>query len=205
MNKSVILHTTTCMSNRHMVDLQAFMRGKLKLKGNMAIAMKLNTVLDAARKAGKSPAPSSTSPAPTKVAPAPAAPVKLEKSSAPPASSLKSQPLFDAIALAVRADGPTFVKKVNGVIQFNVTLGSAAAPAAVYLLDLKSGTGSVTTNPKAGGPTPDITITIADDDFVALADGKLNPQAVSLPFSCLCCIAIRNKSLVHGNIVCRPS
>lgn len=32
-----------------MLCLQAFMQGKIKIKGNMALAMKLNSVLAAAR------------------------------------------------------------------------------------------------------------------------------------------------------------
>ena len=42
-------------------------------------------------------------------------------------------------------------------------------------LDLKNGTGAVTEGTKAA----DLTVTVSDDDFVLLAEGKLNPQQVS--------------------------
>lgn len=85
-------------------------------------------------------------------------------------SSLKSAPLFDAIADGVRADGPALAKKVNGVIQFNIK------PDGVWTVSLKKGAeGAV----HAGAPKqgkPDLTLTVSDDDFVKLADGKLNAQ-----------------------------
>lgn len=142
---------------------QAFMRGKLKFKGNLAMAMKLNTVLDAARKG-----------APTKAAAAGAGAAAPSSASSP---ALQSQPLFDAIALAIRADGASLVKKVGGVIAFSVLAKPGdAKPAAVFTLELKSGAGGFTAGPGVG--SPDLTITIADEDFVALSDGKLNAQTV---------------------------
>jgi len=168
---------------------QAFMRGKLKLKGNMAIAMKLNTVLDAARKAAPGGAPAAKPAPAAAAAPAPAA---APKAAAPAASAggVKSGVLFDAIGAAIRSDGAALVAKVGGVIQFNITAGSAT-PAAIFVLDLKRGSGAMSTGaPAAGAPAADLTITVADDDFVALADGKLNPQTAFM----------RGKLKIKGNM-----
>lgn len=134
---------------------QAFMKGLIKIKGNMGLAMKLNVVVAATRnfikKNGATAAPKAA---------APAAP----KAAAP--TALKSAELFRLIGAAVAADGPALAKKVNGVIQFVITPGGA------WHLDLKSASPAVS----AGEKKADVTITVSDDDFVAIATGKLNPQ-----------------------------
>jgi len=53
------------------------------------------------------------------------------------------------------------------VIQFNVTPGGA------WVVDLKNGTGSVR---EGTDKSADVTLTVSDEDFVALANGALNPQ-----------------------------
>ncbi|OQR82234.1 hypothetical protein ACHHYP_16346 [Achlya hypogyna] len=136
----------------------AFMKGKIKVKGNMGLAMKLSAVTNATKvylakqkKASTSPAAASTAAA---AAPAPAA------------SGLKSTALFAAIGEAVKTQGPQLVSKVKGTIQFNISPGGA------WFLDLKNGSGSLVT----GSKPADLTINVADEDFVAIADGKLNAQ-----------------------------
>lgn len=150
---------------------QAFMKGKLKLKGNMAIAMKLNAVLDAARKAGVSIPSASTGAA---AASAPAAPAAAAaKPAAKPAAAAggtKTAPVFEAIRFAIEEDGASLVKKVGGVIQFNIT--GAGAPVS-YALDLKNGKGSLA---NGEAKSPDLTLTVSDDDFFAMSTGSLNPQ-----------------------------
>ncbi len=117
-----------------------------QVKGNMGLAMKLNGVIAAARKA-------------TAGAPKPTA-----------GPALKSKPLFDEMAKAVSAQGASLVKKVNGVIQFNVKGADGAVVG--YNVDLKNGSGKLT---QCSGKS-DLTLKISDDHFVALAAGKLNPQ-----------------------------
>jgi hypothetical protein len=46
-----------------------------------------------------------------------------------------------------------------------------------WIVDLKNGDGKVE---QGIAKTPNCTITISDDDFVALSEGKLNPQQVRL-------------------------
>lgn len=138
---------------------QAFMKGLVKIKGNMGLAMKLNVVTAATReymkKNGGAAAPAA----------APAAAAAAPKAAEGP--KLKSAVVFRAIADAIKADGPAIAKKVNGVIQFKITPGGA------WNLDLKSASPAVTEGVKKA----DVTITVADDDFIAIATGKLNAQS----------------------------
>jgi len=46
-------HLVCVVTNPPCVPLQAFMRGKLKVKGNMGLAMKLGTVIKAAKSRSK--------------------------------------------------------------------------------------------------------------------------------------------------------
>lgn len=178
---------------------QAFMKGKLKLKGSMPVAMKVQKVMDAARKAATEvqPTPSGASSVPatprggatsTATSAGSAASASSELAAAGPV--LKSRAVFDAIGLAVKNDGASLVKKVNGVIQFVICEGSPSGRVlATHLLDLKTGTGSLRQLPSssssssqaasgtaAASPKPDLTLTLSDDDMHLLAGGKLNPQ-----------------------------
>eukprot|EP00058_Branchiostoma_floridae_P005318 XP_002590806.1 hypothetical protein BRAFLDRAFT_125738 [Branchiostoma floridae] len=68
---------------------------------------------------------------------------------------------------------PDLVKKVNAIFQWNITKNKKQA--AQWTVDLKTGSGSVYQGtPKQG--KPDTTITMSDEDFVALVSGKLNGQ-----------------------------
>ena len=87
-------------------------------------------------------------------------------SSSSAGSKLKSAPLFAAIADAIKKDGASFVKKVKGIIVFDLK-------DAQWTVDLKNGTGSVT---EGRAKKSDITITVSDENFVKMASGKLNPQ-----------------------------
>lgn len=151
----------------------AFMRGKLKIKGNMGLAMKLGAVIEAAKKAGISAAPAAGA------APAAAAP---SAAAAAAASSPGTAALGDLEA-ALKTQGPELVKRVKGVVVFKLT-----KPDSTWTLDLKTGAGSL----KRAEPTgrADITITVADTDFAALAAGKLKPQAAFM----------RGKLKVKGNM-----
>lgn len=144
---------------------QAFMKGKIKVKGNMALAMKLKMVFDATRTFSGATAPA--------IAPAKSAVAQEHASVKEAPSKLKSALIFAFIGKAIVANGAELVKKTNGVFQFHITTTTKGEPDGAWLLDLKNGSGSLTTS----SSTPaDITITISDDDFVALSQGKLTPQ-----------------------------
>ena len=85
------------------------------------------------------------------------------------AAGLKSAPVFAGMAEAVKKQGASLVKKVKGVIVFDIGPGQAA-----YTVDLKNGSGSVT---EGKGAKADLTISVSDDNFAAMAAGKLNAQS----------------------------
>ena len=75
--------------------------------------------------------------------------------------------MFEDMKKSVNAET---AKKVNAIFQWNITKDGAAA--GVWTVDLKNGNGSVYTGEakeKAG-----CTLTVSDDDFVALASGKMD-------------------------------
>lgn len=57
---------------------------------------------------------------------------------------------------------------MNGVIQFNIT-----DPETKWVVDLKSGNGRVY---RGEAERANLTISVTDDNFSKLAEGKLNPQ-----------------------------
>ncbi|KAK4688424.1 hypothetical protein P7C73_g1684, partial [Tremellales sp. Uapishka_1] len=62
------------------------------------------------------------------------------------------------------------IKKTNGLFQLNVK--NSEGKEAVWVIDLKN-KGEVTKGP---AKKPDVSMTLSDDTFIALADGKLNGQ-----------------------------
>jgi putative sterol carrier protein len=149
---------------------KAFMTNKLKVKGNMMLAMKLDGVLKQIRTAPA--APSGT----------PAAPVAPAASSNGSSSNLElagfeSSAVFKRIAddfgALSPADRKSQIQKVKAVFQFNVKNGDGKVQT--WSLDLKNGDGEVIKG-AFEGKKPDIQIDVADADFVALSQGKLNGQ-----------------------------
>mmetsp|Transcript_1527 Transcript_1527/g.2026 ORF Transcript_1527/g.2026 Transcript_1527/m.2026 type:complete len:242 (+) Transcript_1527:111-836(+) len=124
-----------------------FMQGKVKIQGNMALVMKLDKIPKSA------PAASSAAPA----------------ASASVDSSLKSSAVFDELAKRIAAN-PDLVQAVGGVYQFEISKGNTKQS---WTVDLKNGKGSV----KPGvAEKADCVLTLGDDDFVGMMQGKLNSQ-----------------------------
>ena len=138
----------------------AFMNGKLKIKGDMGLAMKLETLTKGMPKPSASSAPAASAPAAAAAAPA----------ASSGASDFKAQAVFDALSKRVGSEGAALVSKVNGVFEFDL---AANGKRQSWTVDLKSQTPSVKTG-KQG--TPNVTLSMNDEDFVALMTGKLNPQ-----------------------------
>ncbi|KAL7752564.1 hypothetical protein RI367_002098 [Sorochytrium milnesiophthora] len=144
---------------------KAFMQGKIKVKGNMMLATRLDGVLKTAKPVS-SPAPSA--------APAakPATPANASSLTVP---GVASSQVFSQIKAGLtsmsEAERTALVQKTKAVYQFNIKSDSSANS---FTLDLKNGSGDVFTGTKAG-VKPDITITIADKDF-AFMSGKLKIQ-----------------------------
>ncbi|EEY69755.1 uncharacterized protein PITG_06241 [Phytophthora infestans T30-4] len=134
---------------------QAFMKGLVKIKGNMGLAMKLNVVLAATRNYMKK---KNTGAKPAGAAPAATVPETT--------GGLNAKEIFRLLGEVVAKDGAAMTKKVKGIIQFDIT------GAGKWNLDLKSATPALT----EGSKKADVTFTINDADFVAIAMGKLNAQ-----------------------------
>ena len=67
--------------------------------------------------------------------------------------------------------GPEAVAKVKGVFRFDITENKKVVKT--WTADLKNGDGSLV---EGEGTKPDVTITVADADFVKLAAGELDAQ-----------------------------
>merc|ERR1712098_339654 len=81
---------------------------------------------------------------------------------------MKSQALFDMILAGIKDKGPEMVKKGGAVFQLVISDGG---PNGKLVLDLKNGSGSARVGEE---PKADVTITMADADMVAMAEGKLD-------------------------------
>jgi len=102
-------------------------------------------------------------------------------SSAPSASSsagksdsvkLKSSPVFEVMDKVVKGN-PALLKKVNAVYQFNL---KHAGGVATYTVDVKNQATVGVHSGKLQGVKPDCTITMSDDDYLAMSTGTLNPM-----------------------------
>ena len=128
----------------------AFMKGLLKIKGDMGLAMKLEAITK-----GNTNAPA---PAPPAAAPSAAG------------AEFKAQTVFDVLAKRITTEGPALVAKVNGIFEFDL---AANGKRQSWTVDLKTASPSVQSG-KVG--TPNVTLSMNDEDFVSLMTGKLNPQ-----------------------------
>ena len=84
------------------------------------------------------------------------------------ADTMKSKALFDKMTAAVKTQGADLVKMGGAVFQFVISDGGAEGK---FVLDLKNGSGKAEAGEDASA---DCTITIADADMVAMADGSLD-------------------------------
>jgi NAD(P)-dependent dehydrogenase (short-subunit alcohol dehydrogenase family)/putative sterol carrier protein len=140
----------------------AFMKGLLKIKGDMGLAMKLEALTKGM---------SATAPKAAAAAPAAAAAAAAAAPATASSSDFKAQAVFDALSKRIASEGPALVSKVNGIFEFD--LAGANGKRQSWTVDLKSSSPSVQSG-KVG--TPNVTLSLNDDDFVALMTGKLNPQ-----------------------------
>lgn len=99
--------------------------------------------------------------------------------------ALQSDSVFDMMKKRIAAN-PERVKKIGGVFQYNITKDGSTV--ASWTVDLKNAT-LYQGQPQAG--KPDCTLTLADEDMVQIASGKLSPQTAF----------IKGKLKVAGNIM----
>jgi sterol carrier protein 2 len=95
---------------------------------------------------------------------------RVEASPASAASDFKSSVVFKEIETKLKEDGGQYVKKINGIFCFKVKSGDKEG---VWVVDVKNGNGSVKFDPQGKG---DATISMDDDNLLALMTGQLNPQ-----------------------------
>ncbi|KAJ2784179.1 hypothetical protein H4R18_001306 [Coemansia javaensis] len=160
-----------------------FMSGRVKIKGNMMLGMKLEPLLKHFQNLAKSlPAP------PAAGATAAAAPAAAAAAADAPAAAAdivvpgyEGSRVFGQIAQALGADEAkrqALLKSTNAVFQIDL---SAAQGTKSWVLNLKPGTaadgivlpGTAAANKKAAG----VTLMLTDADFVDLASGKLTGQS----------------------------
>lgn len=98
--------------------------------------------------------------------------------------SFKSEAVFGGFRKAIENDA-SLVSKVKGIFKYEIT--NAAGDKKTWVVNLKEGNGSVT----EGDGKADCTITIKDDDFISLVNGKVNPQMAFM----------QGKLKVKGNIM----
>jgi len=85
-------------------------------------------------------------------------------------NDFKSKAVFDEIENQLKQNGAEYVKKINGIFCFKLKSGDKEG---VWVVDAKNGQGSVSFDPAGKG---DVTISMEDDNLLALMSGKLNPQ-----------------------------
>jgi len=128
-----------------------FMQGKLKIQGNMGLAMKLDKL-------------------PRKKDQPASAPKSASTPSTSTGSGLKSVAVFEELSKRI-ASNPGFVQQIGGIYQFDIT--GANGKSQSWNVDLKNGKGTVA---EGKSDKAECTLTIGDDDFVGMMTGKLNSQ-----------------------------
>ncbi|CAJ0608987.1 unnamed protein product [Cylicocyclus nassatus] len=88
-------------------------------------------------------------------------------------SHIKCSPLFKEMNDGVKED-PASVKNVKAIILYILTDGTKEL--GKFTLDFKSASPSVYYGDVKNGEKATVTVTVADNDFLEIASGKLNPQ-----------------------------
>ncbi|XP_019851926.1 PREDICTED: non-specific lipid-transfer protein-like [Amphimedon queenslandica] len=97
--------------------------------------------------------------------------IKTTVSSSTTGATMKCTPFFDEVETRMKTEGSSMVKKIKGSFLFKITGGDGKVHE--WLVDLKSGSGSVT---KGTGLKGDCTIIMKDGDFMDMITGKIGAQ-----------------------------
>jgi len=141
--------------------MSAFTQKKVKITGNMGIAMKLNQVFSSV--AGKTPTKN------------PSSSESSSKSGLTATTTThKSGKFFEDIDAKIKQEGNVMCGKVNAIIGFEISCDGAKTLS--YYFDLKNKPGCVGVND--GSVKPECTISISDEDLLSILAGKLNMMTV---------------------------
>ncbi|XP_071540167.1 peroxisomal multifunctional enzyme type 2 isoform X2 [Panulirus ornatus] len=112
----------------------------------------------------------------------------VDEDSAPTHLQLASSVVFQEISQRL-ASAPGMAEKVRAVFLWNINKDKKLVTQ--WTLDLKNGPGLVYEGAPRNGEKPDVTLTLEDDDMVALVTGKINAQKAF----------ISGKLKVSGNVM----
>lgn len=133
----------------------AFMTGKLKIRGNVILAQKMQVVLSTLKKTSKTQKGQ----------------VATSKLSA--SSEFAADKAFAELKKRIGKDTGTLARKVSGTYCFKVKKGDLVRS---WVVDMRSTSSPVREIPSGEKATGDCIIKIADDNLVLLMSGKLDPQ-----------------------------
>jgi len=128
-----------------------FMQGKLKIQGNMGLAMKLDKI----PKVRGEDKPAASGPA-------------ASSSSSSSSGGSPTDQVFSELGKRIAAN-PSLIQQIGGIYQFNLSSGGKTTS---WTVDIKNAPGSV----KQGAGKADCTLTSSEEDFVGMMSGKLNSQ-----------------------------
>lgn len=97
-------------------------------------------------------------------------PTSSSNSSSSSNTTHKSAKFFKDIEDRIKTEGKALVSKINAIIGFDVKTSNGQN--YFYIVDLKNGSGAVLLN--SNSLKPEVTISISDDDLLAIMNGKLN-------------------------------
>ena len=146
------------VSSGQLSSQSAFAKGLLKLRGNMGLAIKFNTVLEAARRR-MAAAPANAGLAQAADA-AKSMPSTSSTNDVNASTDLKSDAVFAEIAAALERDS-ALAGKSRGKYRFVLASGGLG-----WLVDLSVGSGTVTKVVPPADPAADVTLTLSDSDMV---------------------------------------
>lgn len=147
--------TELCWQLRGMADKRQVTNARLALQHNIGLG---GAAVVAAYKLGF---PSEQSPT-----------LRVANVSSPTEKEFESYPVFELIKQQLKEDGPSLIKKLQGIFGFVIKNGPGGATGK-WIVDAKTGPGEVVFD---SDKKADCTITISDKDFLLLMTGKLNPQ-----------------------------
>jgi sterol carrier protein 2 len=144
--------------------MSAFTQKKVKLVGNMSVAMRLNQIFAQVVGKGKPLAK------PAAAAAVPTAAVSASKI-ATSTTKHKSGVFFEEVESKLNKEGAALVKQVGAIIGFEIACANNEKMS--YVIDLKNGSGAVSVGIDSSAK-PGCTILISDDDLLNIVNGKLN-------------------------------